>query len=1021
MDVGASTLSQELEAAIVGPDSLPLHTPSSPRHVWMPPGQCDNSSGSSSAIQSLTSASTLDSKLDFSPHDIATRSRVLGETVFPLWKDDAGGLEPESPESPASPASPESSESPEATQRKEPLATQMWRFYSRTKFHLPSRERMENITWRMMGKQLMKTRDLEPRGWVKRWREGGVEAFCPIAPSSPLLASPSMSVITCCPIRSQPQPRPKPSSGPSGIAQLRKSADQHSGLQTDSMNLDDFIFPSNIASPAGLSPSPAHDLPPASSSATASAIPIKKQRELRDQELHLSRASAPSVPPAVNRSSNEFGYVQKHVRKTSIDERRPPKRRAENSPHVPAVNNIMIPNEPDADATLNNYSLDHTSQQAMLASGPQHHPPLPFSLSTYNLDHDPILHSAGPFQQSFTFSPVPSPIATTGNYPSVYHQTPMNSSLTSTDYYSPPGSAHPSTVSTPQAISDGEHNFFDPGSLDRRPQRQMQGFGTRQPHSLSNTLQQPNYGFNPNSSEIFSAVTTAGQPQSFTQASFNSQNHVNPSQVLQSEFQTVAQGIPRHENMFTFGADSDQDEDEAVGNIMMQHEFSPLDDSALELPSNYQWEPSSLPNSHFNPAVAARYPAGPPRKQVTIGSTEMMPSSHEWNSASTMTRTQGSAASVSEIRNRGPDPRVKKIPRTSSTPNTVGLVQQAPFNHTKSSPSSPHESAFSSAAPSRSDSPGALKQGINPSQGQTAENNGAPTTCTNCFTQTTPLWRRNPEGHPLCNACGLFLKLHGVVRPLSLKTDVIKKRNRGSGNTVVQGGVGASTRAGGKKGRKNSTSIPAVTASHAAPSSVVAPVAGVTAVSTAATPTSARGGSIAGDSESPHSTTGSLTGFGLSSSTSTPVSAAANKTTVIPIAPGPPKLTPARNTTTTTPNTTLASASSALQHHPSLAVPAPRPVASVAPKRLRRASKVGPGIAASATGLDSEMADAEDTNGTSTARPVGQRGKKEPAAVATQAVSQGQGPSQNFAGLGGGAGIGGKGGGQEWEWLTMSL
>ena len=32
----------------------------------------------------------------------------------------------------------------------------------------------------------------------------------------------------------------------------------------------------------------------------------------------------------------------------------------------------------------------------------------------------------------------------------------------------------------------------------------------------------------------------------------------------------------------------------------------------------------------------------------------------------------------------------------------------------------------------------------------------------------------------MCNACGLFLKLHGEVRPLSLKTDVIKKRNRGS-------------------------------------------------------------------------------------------------------------------------------------------------------------------------------------------------------------------------------------------------
>lgn len=60
--------------------------------------------------------------------------------------------------------------------------------------------------------------------------------------------------------------------------------------------------------------------------------------------------------------------------------------------------------------------------------------------------------------------------------------------------------------------------------------------------------------------------------------------------------------------------------------------------------------------------------------------------------------------------------------------------------------------------------------------------------CTNCATTTTPLWRRNPEGQPLCNACGLFLKLHGVVRPLSLKTDVIKKRNRGSNGPLGPSG-----------------------------------------------------------------------------------------------------------------------------------------------------------------------------------------------------------------------------------------
>ncbi|KAI4286083.1 MAG: hypothetical protein L6R38_000200 [Xanthoria sp. 2 TBL-2021] len=50
--------------------------------------------------------------------------------------------------------------------------------------------------------------------------------------------------------------------------------------------------------------------------------------------------------------------------------------------------------------------------------------------------------------------------------------------------------------------------------------------------------------------------------------------------------------------------------------------------------------------------------------------------------------------------------------------------------------------------------------------------------CQNCTTSTTPLWRRDEYGSVLCNACGLFLKLHGSPRPISLKTDVIKSRNR---------------------------------------------------------------------------------------------------------------------------------------------------------------------------------------------------------------------------------------------------
>ena len=55
---------------------------------------------------------------------------------------------------------------------------------------------------------------------------------------------------------------------------------------------------------------------------------------------------------------------------------------------------------------------------------------------------------------------------------------------------------------------------------------------------------------------------------------------------------------------------------------------------------------------------------------------------------------------------------------------------------------------------------------------------GNPPVCQNCGTSTTPLWRRNELGATLCNACGLFLKLHGRARPMNLKTDTIKSRNR---------------------------------------------------------------------------------------------------------------------------------------------------------------------------------------------------------------------------------------------------
>ncbi|KAK1907364.1 hypothetical protein P3342_005690 [Pyrenophora teres f. teres] len=772
--------------------------------------------------------------MEVSPHQDSARHGLLQDAIFSAFGNDAGTP---------------NADSPEEMQKNDPLGTQIWKLYSRAKTQLPNAERMENLTWRMMAMN-MRRADMHRnnKGYAQDSHSNEM------MPPPPASASAGAVGAAAAAAAAAVSARPPPRSAPSGIAQqLRKSQD-HQAQATqppqDAMNLDDFIFPSSVGSPAGLSPELSNE-DAAPFNPPAPAIPIRKPHLASDHNLSLARASAPSVPPTISRE-DEFGYVPRHVRKTSIDERRPPKRRAEASPQVPPVNSIMIPTDAQAEADLHQYSLDHNTMQppTFPASQAQN----PFSMENYQMHDDPVIHSAGPYQQNFSgFSPVGSPLMSHNAFNStMFNHNSMASSLNSADYYSPPSSAFPSTVSTPQPIPEDNQMYFDRNGMEMRHTHTTASYGTHRPSNLSTSMQ-PQFIFNPSGGgpdSVFSPVTSASSSLPFSASSFGHSSHIDPSQAhshlplrQQHEMQ-----MGRQENMFTFGADSDAEEEEGsafADRTMPSQDYSPMEDASLDFNSSYQWE-TNLSNQ-FNP-MQARYPAGPPRKTVTIGGTEMVhsPQDHWSPGGGSLGRTHGSAASVSDIRNRGNDPRRQKIPRTSSTPNAAGMMHQG-MHGLVSSPNSPPESGFNSAAPSRPPSPGGSKQG----------EGGAPTTCTNCFTQTTPLWRRNPEGHPLCNACGLFLKLHGVVRPLSLKTDVIKKRNRGSGNAPV--GT-ASTRSSKKSSRKNSIAHTPVT-----------------------TPTSHK----AADSESPKSTgSGGGCGSNLSSAT-TPTSS--KPSGVVPIAPGPPK------------------------------------------------------------------------------------------------------------------------------------
>lgn len=48
-------------------------------------------------------------------------------------------------------------------------------------------------------------------------------------------------------------------------------------------------------------------------------------------------------------------------------------------------------------------------------------------------------------------------------------------------------------------------------------------------------------------------------------------------------------------------------------------------------------------------------------------------------------------------------------------------------------------------------------------------------TCANCQTHETSLWRRNSQGSPVCNACGLYAKLHKTQRPVTMRK--VKQRS----------------------------------------------------------------------------------------------------------------------------------------------------------------------------------------------------------------------------------------------------
>jgi GATA-binding protein len=642
---------------------------------------------------------------------------------------------------------------------------------------------------------------------------------------------------------------------------------------------------------------------------------------------------------------------------------------------------------------------------------------LPYGLDTFRdtfqMESDPIITSAGPFQQNFPFSPSSSPMVSHGPFSRMYPNAIQPSSVPTTDFYSPPGSAFQSAVSTPHPMNESDGFYFG-ASLDNMRHPRPQAFRPGPPNP--NQIPANQFMFHPNGNSMF-PVSTAGPEQVTSFATSNSFGHIDPSQVFQPEQPGRSPGAHlMQDSMFTFGADSDVDEEEgafADRNMPMAPDFSPtgMEDAGFEMNSTaLQWDPS-LPGQ-FN-TQAARYPGGPTRKQVTIGgTTEFGDANGDWEGGNTSNLTR-SHSQANQFR-QDSDRRQEKLQRTASTPGLRGQLNT--FDRLGQDGKSPppdasgHASGFSSVAPSRPSSPPGSKHGSTTNlAGAGAAADSAPTTCTNCFTQTTPLWRRNPEGQPLCNACGLFLKLHGVVRPLSLKTDVIKKRNRGSGGTIPlgtstrsgkKGGIGASGNMSGTNTRKNSTLAMASALNNS--------------ITVTTPPAQNRAGSVP-DSDSPASGVGSGGTAG-----STPTSYAGSSSGVlggkgvVPIAAAPPKSQPGPGAVSRS-ITMNTSGSKRQRTHSKSAVDHPSASSSQmnvdSPENSTGSNEAAMNLGSSFPGLS--------------AMNPANLGLANGFGMAQRSMTVGSGmaglPGGGQAGPMMGGPAGASAGPQEWEWLTMSL
>ncbi|KAF8556136.1 hypothetical protein OG21DRAFT_1521326 [Imleria badia] len=783
------------------PSSPALYSPltqlSIPQNGIVPPDPSPLS-GHIHASPSTTASLSVDSKS-------AILSDLFSDDLFSTSSNEPGPSSFASPRLSGSPdiqsiAMPSDEIDPERLARQDPLATQVWKMFARTKANLPHAQRMENITWRMMALALKRKKEQED---TPAALHGSVRIK-----SENALSSPSINQLE--PPRSEPADEERGRSVAKGKAKVQVigfDGTNQDGTEDDDVEPMDWRAMSRSRSRISMdwrAQSRSRSRPPPlvtqfdqigvhNQFDARHPFPSIQDRSDKSPERPVRRAleptSSPSIriPGASTLSSLRPSATPSGAMRSALSAIYEGKTAHEASSFgSPTRDNTHVNQCHHSSPTHNNSAFHPSSLPSFGAHGTFKFPlddesskPRAFPRHVRKTSFDHTVEREGIFtgpsgRHQVNGKPL-SPDSLAGqkrradapHAESILRADPSNvegnacsTKLREVDQYADSGSFPSTTFNFSFAPYEGMYDFTSqaqgsaishhefPHMLQSAQSARASDlhFHDSAPHSLSGPTYTPSVRSPPGVNEGVAAAANAAHMaddyvQRLSAGSFAADDGVDYHQIFGLPFSSLDHGVNLGQGPYT--------------HVDPTH-ILPVEHGEMVLQSYH-----ASPTSEWSNALPSS--TASPEPYITSNASSP-PSVEGANNATNQRISNRKISSTNRV--------AQGLQRKKSTATTVALSRSA-----TTTPELTTEGSNSTA------------------KGSSDDGDQPPTSCTNCQTTNTPLWRRDPEGQPLCNACGLFFKLHGVVRPLSLKTDIIKKRNRASGtpngtNSRKSGGAG---------------------------------------------------------------------------------------------------------------------------------------------------------------------------------------------------------------------------------------